>query len=450
MDVLLVQPRDPSLDKLPFDTITSAALDLPPLSLLYLGSVLKEKGFSVKVIDCNAFGYKEQSFKELRLWLKHDPAVVGISAMTPTFPAALQIAEEVKKTSPGSTVVLGGHHVTFMAEEALKTPYVDYVIRGEGEMSLAELVIWLAYGSKKRDRLGEIVGLSYRDESGSFKHTAGSGLVMDLDALPYPDRSLVDIDRYRNPSSIISSRGCPARCIFCAAGAFPVSKYRVRSPENVVDEMAFLKEHYRFGTVSLVDNTFTGLRERSNEICDLIIDRQLRVTWICETRVNVIDKDLLRKMAQAGCVAIQFGVESGNQDILRRIKKGIRLEWVEEAVDLCLRIGIKPGCSFMIGLPYDTPTTVKETIEFAKKLREKGCEVFFGIATPYPGTELFANREQYGIRIVDWDYTKWDTVHAVIETAHFSQRALEEMFIEAVTKIYATMEVDFPPSLVEL
>jgi radical SAM superfamily enzyme YgiQ (UPF0313 family) len=439
-DVVLIQPRDPTLDRLPFETITIAAVDLPPLSLLYLGTVLLEKDFQVKIVDFNAFSYREQAEEELVTLLRNSPPVVGISAMTPTFPGALEIAKKVKEYSPSTVVIMGGHHVTFLPIDALRNSYVDYVIRGEGEYILPDLISHVIHNKPIQ---AEIPGISFVKDK-AILHTPGMGLIHDLDALPYPDRSLLDLSRYKNPSSVISTRGCPARCIFCAAGAFPRHKYRLRSPENVVGEFIYLKENYNFGTISLVDNTFTGLRERSMKICDLIIKHKLNITWICETRVTAVDKNLVEKMARAGCVAIQFGVESGDERVLKGIRKGIKLEWVEKAIDLCLQVGIKPGCSFMIGLPFDTLETVNKTIKFARKLREKGTEIFFGITTPYPGTELFNRRNEYGIKIVDWDYSKWDTVHAVIETKHFSQREIEELFIEAVIKIYSVMEASSP------
>ena len=435
VDIVLVQPRDPTIDRLPFEVLNIAAIDLPPLNLLYLATVLYNVGFDVKIIDFNIYTGKELAMKELKESLEKKPLVCGIATTTPTFPGALNVARIVRKISPETTIIMGGYHVTFLPNEALSSPYVDIIVRGEGESTLLELILSLTNGNPP---LYEIKGISYK-KGKEIIHNPDRKPICDLDALPYPLRDLVPLDRYKNPSSIVSSRGCIGRCIFCVAHTF--SKVcRLRSPENVVGEMLYLKKKYGFKTVFIVDNTFIADRKRTLEICELIKNLDLDMAWICETRVDTVDEELLRKMAEAGCVALQFGVESGDNRILQEIKKGITTEIVEKAVKTCIKVGIKPGCSFMIGHPSDTPETIKSTIEFAKKLKRLGSEVFFGITTPYPGTELYVHRDKFGIKIKDWDFSKWDTSHAIMETRYLSQLDLEKFFLKAAYEVYSVVE----------
>ncbi|MCP8315925.1 MAG: cobalamin-dependent protein, partial [archaeon] len=433
VDVVLINPRDPSIDRVPFHTIVHSSLDIPPLGLLYIATVLNEAGFRVKIFDLNILSSNTPLNDFLKQVEALNPLMIGISSSTPTIHRALDIAKRLRKRMGRKVmIVVGGVHATFRSEEVLHKSYVDLVVRGEGENALLELARTIASGEKS---LSQINGISYKRD-GQIKHNDPKFLVIkDLDSLPYPDRGLIDIDAYQNPGIMISSRGCPARCIFCAAGAFGGHVYRARSAKNVIGEISLLVERWNFKNIFLVDNTMTIDVKRALELCSLIKESNLDMTWQCETRINVVNEDLIKAMADAGCTNIQFGIESGDEKILKEIKKGIKLRAVERTVECCVRHGIKPVCSFIIGHPSDTIETVGLTIEFGKKLMRMGAEVFFGLLTPFPGTEIFERRSYYGIRIVDRDYSKWDLAHAIIETNHLSQLDLLSLLVETQQEI---------------
>lgn len=429
VDVLLINsPKPFSEFAFASESLIASALDMPPLSVLYLGTVLEQSGFSVEAIDLDA---QRMSQESLRSYIeKTQPRIIGISTSTPTFPSALEIAR-VSKEALDVPVIMGGYHVTFLPEEALDHSFVDIVVRGEGESTLLELVLHYLHGGMPLD---DIFGISYR-KNGKIVHNPLRKPAWDLDILPYPNRDLLPVKDYANPGVIMSSRGCFSRCVFCAAGALASQLYRVRSPKNVVGEMYHLYKKYDFRFFSIMDNTFSGNPKRSMEICQLIRDMNLPVAWVCETRANVVDKNLLNAMAQAGCVAIQFGVESAVPRVLAEIKKGETIEQIDSAIRSAQEAGIQLVCSFMLGHHCDTPESIRKTLDYALELKRKGVIAAFGVSTPYPGTDLFNNREKYGVEIVDWDYRRWDTTHTVIKTRNLSRKDIEKLFFEAQMEI---------------
>lgn len=426
MDVSLIQPRNPLLDIGVEPTLA------PPISILYLATVLEHQGLSVNCYDLNVYAHKKAAYEHFRSeFEKHTPPIVGISTTTPTFPNALLLAKIVKEICKDTLVVLGGHHVTFLPNEALHDPNVDVIVRGEGELTFLELVSNFINAKDLRT----ILGTSYKKDNKIYSNPDSPPL-HNLDELPYPNRNLVQLERYKASSHVISSRGCFAHCIFCCVRAF-ARKLRVRSPENVVNEIYHLNKNYNFNKISLVDYSLTFDANRTLKMCDLIKELGLNISWVCETRINGVKEELLKKMAEAGCVAIQFGVESGDPAILRKIKKGISIKQIENVVEAAVRVGIRPMCNFMIGHADDTSQTIQTTIKFAKKLQKIGSEISLGVSTPFPGTELYHRREELGVKIVDWDYSKWDTYHAVVETKHLTQKEIEKYFFQIISAIHS-------------
>ena len=296
-----------------------------PLGLGYLAAVLEKKQYKVDVIDCQALGI---SYNEFRVEIsKRNPNVVGITSTTLTYKSALRIAEIVKEVHPNCLTLLGGCHVTFWDENALREcPSLDVVVRKEGENTMLELMARLDEGKPFHD----ILGITCRTEEGIIR-TPDRPYIEDLDSLPFPAHHLWPLDRLRKYGGVIfplmTSRGCVYWCEFCSAVRMFGRKYRMRSSKSVVDEMQFLHKTYGADTFTFYDDAFTVDQSRVEEICSEIHDRNLKVTWDCGTRVDMVTKDLLQKMRNAGCIAVWFGVEAGSQRVIDSMGKVCEVEF---------------------------------------------------------------------------------------------------------------------------
>ena len=258
--------------------------------------------------------------------------------------------------------------------------------------------------------------------------------INNLDELPFPDRRLLPIDRYKTPATVMGSRGCVAKCEFCASGAW--GGIKLRSPQNIVAELTEMKEQFDFDHICFIDNTFTANKERTFKVADAIIASGLDYTYSLETRVSNVNDELIKKLRQMNTIAIQFGVETGNDNVMKDIQKDISLDKVYTAVDTCLKHGLRVMCTFIIGHPTDTNETIQDTVNAIKKIKRMGGQAKIEILTPYPGTPVFLNRDEKGLVIKDWNYDHWGaTTSPVFETKHFTQRQLQKRFIEAVMEV---------------
>lgn len=420
-DALLVQPPLPK----PIGEYSSSIILCPPLGLGYIASNLILEGFEVEIIDMAALNLSLDQFK--REVKQKEPKIVGISAETLTYKNALKVAETVKKENPEILTVMGGPHVTFLAEETLRNPQVDVVVRREGEMTMKEIARRLL---RENGDLGNVKGITYRRE-GHIISNPERPLIEDLDSLPFPARELFPLDRYRVPGTLITSRGCPSKCIFCSAGAMYGGRYRVRSPENVSSEVHHMIEKFNFDKFFIADDTFTVFRDRTRKICRSISD--LNVQWFCESRVNTVNKEILKEMAESGCRVIQYGVESGSQKILNSIRKGITVEQVRKAVKWSVEVGIIPVCSFMVPHPEDTLETIEETRKFMEELKSLGALVVVSLTTPFPGTYLYDHAEELGLKFILEDTDRYDMATPVFVTKNLTLEQIEEAFDDLIS-----------------
>lgn len=376
----------------------------PPVGLAQIAAVLEKNGYPVKILDLPALRFSENSLPAILGQEK--PEVVGITAMTPTINSAVNVAKRVKESDSNITVVIGGVHGTILPEETLRdTREIDVIIRGEGEQTIVELFKVLDENS---GNINQILGVTYR-EGASIKSTSLRSPLSNLDELPFPAFHLLPIKKYRlHPPfgrrspvmPIITSRGCPYRCVFCSKSVFG-KKYRSNSPTYVVDEIRLLTEKFGVKEIKFYDDTFTLDRKRVIAICRLLKEQGIDIPWTCETRVNLVASDLLGIMKDAGCYMIEYGVESGNQRVLNSLKKDITLEQTIKAFKLTHEAGIETVAYFMIGSPQETSETIQETVGFAKTLDPDFVQ--FSIATPYPGTELYRLAIEEGYVPEKWD-----------------------------------------------
>jgi radical SAM superfamily enzyme YgiQ (UPF0313 family) len=305
--------------------------------------------------------------------------------MTNTYSNALEIAKRLKKHLD-IPIISGGPHTTIYPTDTLKNPEIDFVVIGEGEYTTLELL------QSNRYEFKNVKGLGYREDGNMFINQQRP-YIGNLDALPFPARHLLDMEAYllsspwgEKMATIMSSRGCPYACTYCFKGLFG-SKYRVRSPENILEEILELKNRFGYTCFYFIDDLFTFDTERVKKICSSIHEKNLKIGWQCLARVDRVEYDMLQAMKASGCFKIHLGIESGNAKVLEGIKKHIKLHQVRETVENCKKVGIKTKGYFMLGLPGDTEETMRETITFAYNLDLD--ETMFSITTPFPGTDMW-------------------------------------------------------------
>ncbi|MDD4877044.1 MAG: radical SAM protein [Dehalococcoidales bacterium] len=367
--------------------IQSTKYSQPPLGLALLAAVLERAGYQVTVLDANALKLQPEDVVPL----VSEADVVGLTAMTPTISTAIATARCLKKAYPDLPIILGGVHATLLPKETLVTaPEIDIIVRGEGEETIIELLQALEH----RQPLSGIAGISYRKDDEVVSNPARSKNI-DLDSLPFLAYHLLPWRSYRpHPphgrrlpfAAIITSRGCPYRCSYCSKPIFG-NKFRGQSPARVADDVSYYKSKFGIKEFAFYDDVFTLDKKRAYAIADEMIKRGLKVDWTCETRVNLVDKELLRHIKQAGCYSIAYGIESGSQEILNILDKDTTLEQAEEAVRLSQEVGLQTIGYFMIGSPGESPETIEQTIQFAKKTKLDFAQ--FSVTTPFPGTKLY-------------------------------------------------------------
>lgn len=409
----------------------------PPLNLGYLAAVLERQGVEVAIADLIV---QEQPIATFQTLLQdYAPDLVGISSTTPSFPTALKLARLSKELRPNTPTVLGGSHVTFTAEETLReNASIDLVVRGEGEQTLQELLACLQASRPPKD----VAGVSYRQD-GQVVHNAPRPFIHDLDSLPWPARHLLDLAAYNAPGALLTSRGCPAHCIFCAASVMGGQRYRTRRPERVVDEMEYLHYERGFQDLTILDDTFTALPKKMTlPVCREIQRRGLQITWYCESRVDVATPEVLDALREAGCDRIQFGVESGSPRILATLRKGITLEQVRRATRYAAGLGMRVFCSFILGHPDETEEDAQQTIDLMREIRQLGdSSVALVFMTPYPGTKIRENREAYGITLHEENWAKFVGSNPIISTRHLSREKMVELWVEAQIEETGSEEV---------
>jgi len=404
-----------------------------PLGLTCLAGYLLREGVDVSIEDCIVQPHSRRRARENLDRLR--PDVVGATAVTMNVKAALRILSDYKEEQPGLVTVMGGPHVTFDAENILlRNPCVDYVVRGEGEITCTELLRALDSGAP----VESIQGISYRS-NGAVVHHEDRPFLQDINVLPFPAIHLVPLSRYRAmgfPITMVTSRGCPYECIFCVGRRMVGRRVRHFDVQRVVDEFETLSR-LGFAVICIVDDLFTANKARCMEICDNILQRGISHLWSAFSRVDTVSEPLLRRMKSAGCMALCFGIESGNQAILDRIKKKTTLDECRRAAQLCHETGVEPWMSFVLGLPGETPETVRQTMEFGKTLSEN---YGFHILAPFPGTEVRERCDAYGMTILTDDWDRYDANQSVSATGSIAPEEIDRVVGEFNAGIFEYLD----------
>jgi len=398
----------------------------PPLGLAYLGAALEAAGVEVRLLDLVVFPYSKKMLESVLH--SFSPHFVGVTAVTMTFDYAAKVIKDVKSIDPLIWTIMGGPHVSFCAQETMRAlPQLDFICLGEGE----ETVVQLVREAQDGCQWNNVKGLVYRQ--GHEIHSTGPrDAITDMDAIPLPARSLIPLGRYRAlhmPVSMTTSRGCPFQCIFCVGRQMLGPRVRYRNSSKVVDELEYLNG-LAFHQINIADDLFTANKRHCLAVCDEIIARKIETRWACFGRVDTVTPEILERMKAAGCDAVGFGVESANAAILRTIKKGITVEQVLGAVAMCSDAGITPHASFILGLPGETPQTLRETTDFVKQLKDKGALCGFHLLAPFPGTEVREEHDRLGIKILTSDWSQYHANRAIVETPAVTREMLDQIVIE--------------------
>jgi radical SAM superfamily enzyme YgiQ (UPF0313 family) len=392
-----------------------------PLGLYYLSGTLLKNKISVEAIDFNINKFTVNDFHEyLR---KVSPKVVGITSYTFNFSSALRIVEEVKRASSRTVLVLGGVHASFMWKGILdENPLIDFVVIGEGEQTFPELCQKIITG----ESVEKVHGIAYRN--GRVLSTQPRDFIKDLDSLPMPERDILPQGKY--PVAVVqTSRGCPYTCIFCDICTFYKQRIRLRDPRKVVDECEQLVKRYKRDTIFFFGDSFTFDTSWIDEFCEGIIRRNLKFQWACETRIDNVSPRMLRKMRDAGCVQVQYGIEYGDERVLGTLGKRISPTNAVDAVKWAKDEGLFVESFFIFNCPGEDEDTMNRTYELIQKAPIDALEI--NLLTPYPGTALWENPEKYDMKVTNYDFDNYTTKKYVMENRSFPKRK----FVPAFKKI---------------
>lgn len=408
-----------------------------PLGLAYIAAVLEREGIGFDLLDANGLGMTGEEI--LAVVREKKPAAVGATVMTSMLAAARRLSDGVKSLSRPPLLIFGGPHPTIAPEEALDRGGADICVRGEGEETIVDLVARLGQGPPG---WRAVAGISFK-ENGKAVHTPDRPLIRDLDTIPFPARHLLPLDRYQTIhtgrtrfATLMTSRGCPGKCMFCFR---PFGRnLRYRSLDNVMAEVRELVERFGVEEISILDDAFTLDRARVAEFCDRVLASGLRFAWRLGngTRVDLIDDEMLRLMKRSGCYEVAFGIESGDDEVLRKIGKEITTAQVERAFAAAKRAGMETIGFFMIGHPFDTVETMRKTIDFAIRLDPTYAQ--FTMSTPLPGTALWTWVKRHGRSLIGDDVTKLNFLGTTphFETDGFTAEDARRMYRLAYRRFY--------------
>jgi len=445
--IALINPRF----RLPIDTRTTAHL-----GLAYLAAMSEQRGDEVVIFDADI---EEQTVAEFVQQFK--PDLVGITANTPQVKQAWRTAHMIKEVHD-CLIVLGGPHVSVLPEESCEKPYVDVVVRGEGEEAWIEISNRLetylkdqpeyhtsAFMHPENDMFKDCLGVSFKTSDGHIHNNPDRTPIADLDSLPWPAYHLFKMERYTNlqPAtdhvdgarsfSIMTSRGCPYRCTFCSQSIMPI-KWRSRSPQNVLAEWRHLVEDLGAQEIGVLDDSANIRIKRLEELAHALIDNKLNhVPWIFVNgiRANLATKEMLGLLKQAGLKRTAFGVESGDPEILRSIDKKVDHDTIRQAFKNAREVDLETIAFMIIGLPGETRETMQRTIDFAIELDPVIAN--FSMMTPYPGTKVYEIIKRQGRFLInDWEDYVFFEQKARYEMGEMTAELVEEMYRKAYRSFY--------------
>ena len=421
MKILLINP--------PFERFKKTDNGYFPLGLGYLAAILEKENHFVRIYNAD-MGPETKNFKtftvlnrmkdhkiyldalkndehyvwkEIRkVFIEFKPNVVCFSCTSDAYASALKISKIIKKEDPNCKIVFGGVHSTLLYSQVIKKSSIDFLIRGEGEKAIVELVNAI----EKKSGFEKIKGLSYKDKD-KIIHNESRELMENLDDLPLPAKHLVLFPELYRPADmnlIIASRGCPFSCIFCASSKFWGRRYRTRSVEDIIHELKFIIKTYNIKHFRFWDDIFTANKSKVIELCKSIIKEKInkKVHWNCLTRIDVLDNEMLYWMKKAGCTKLCLGLESGSDKVLKGMNKHITVDQIRKAVKNFRKKGFLIHGYFMCGLPFEEEEDIKKTIKLIKEI--KPDVTMACILVPYPGTKVYQDLVEMGKLPENYDW----------------------------------------------
>jgi len=403
-----------------------------PIFLGYTAAQLKKSGHDVFYIDSVVQEIDQKITDERIEAIK--PDVIFTETTTPSIESDYKSINHMKKKT-GAIMIAAGPHVTYFPIESLEQcPGLDIIIKNEFDTKINGVLDNLL-------NLGQVKGIAYR-ENGKAVDTGEGEFCENLDKLPFPDRDTVPYEWYleawysKKPFiNLMTSRGCPYQCTFCL---WPHTMYghkqRMRSVDNVVDELKHVISRYKVKEVNIDDDTFTTIKKRVIEFCQKLRDNNIHLLWTCNGRVDHVDEEMLKEMKASGCKMIRYGVESGSPEVLEKIRKGITLEQVEKAIKLTKKTGIQALAGFMFGFPWDSRESIEATINLAKRISPDMVQ--FSIPMPYPGSRLYQEAKEQGL-IIAKEWKEWDMTYGpVVQTIDMTREELAPILSRVYREFY--------------
>jgi len=407
---------------------------IQPYGLAVISGFLKSHGCDITLFDAHAYHNEKdqiiQFIKEL------NPTILGLPVYTSQLPQTIYFLKDLKRVMPDIITVVGGPHPTAESESLLlQNKEIDIAIRNEGEFTMLEIINRL----QNNTPLNDVAGITYRVD-GEVKVNSCREFIKDINSLPFADWDSLPMERYwganterKNFANIVFSRGCPFSCTFCGAKEAIGRKHRRRSPESISEEVKLLYEKYGVRELGLSDSTFNVNKKWVKEVCEALLDlNKPDLVWQCNIRADLIDQESLVLMKKSGCTKVFVGVESGDDEMLKSMKKGTNCEMIRKCVNLLDKMGFQVFCGFLIGMPGETKASIQKTMALAKELRKHSCA--FSIATPFPGSEFYEIAKQEGFVVEDW--SKYDTYSLSYVTKGLTGKDLQYYYDQIVKNNY--------------
>ncbi len=391
---------------------------LPPIGLMYVAAALEKAGFEVQMLD--NYLMKKPTSEVHQLITSINPTIVGITCGSATYPRCIETARAIKQVKPDCKIVVGGWHASYMPDSLLEHSEIDYVVMGEGERAITQLVVAI----QNQAETANIAGVACKRLGKNIKNQPQ--LIEDMDEIPYPARHLLPLELYdrtiefidAKPADVMSiSRGCVFNCGFCETRKLWGNVNRMFSPQRVIGEIKDLQAKYGTKGIYFINDNFTLRKDKTIELCNLMIQNKLDLEWVCDTRVDLVNDELLALMSKAGCRTIWFGVESASPRILQRIGRNTTPQQVETAFKLAKKHNIKTACSFMLGLPDETLADMEASLKFAKELDPDWCQ--FNTFIAYPDSRLYNELLEKG------NYIKLDEYLLAVKSNEYTYEELQ-------------------------